>query len=114
MRSLILLLNSITEEPHAPLTLAQRDMFYNENKPIIKLIWSPPDYDGNAPITHYVVEHKPETSAWKHAHRDKTTKTEFVLTDVEMQRSYSVRVSATNNIGTGPPSEVLSVKVPGK
>lgn len=94
------------------------------------LKWKPPENDGGTPITEYIVETK-ETSkkAWKRvsmthiviivSHRLRTiisslialfqiaiTKgeaTNVTISDLKTDTSYNFRVTAKNNVGTGPP-----------
>lgn len=77
------------------------------------LKWTPPTEDGGAPITNYVIEHRPSGAVrWTRANKSPITDTTFSVPDLKEGSEYEFRVSAENKAGVGPASEpTKSVKV---
>ena len=74
------------------------------------LSWTPPDSDGGAPITKYILEKKEAfSSRWSEV--TKVTSTEFKVTGLKEGSEYQFRVSAENKAGVGKPSEPSESKV---
>ncbi len=81
------------------------------------VVWSPPESDGGAEITGYVVEMKDtSTSRWTKATTTKTvTETELTVKNLVEGRKYHFHVAAVNKAGQGPfsdPSEPRMAKSP--
>jgi len=68
--------------------------------------WTPPDSDGGAPITGYVLEYRSEASAtWKKATEKALTELKFAATGLNETEMYEFRVAAVNKAGNGPYSD---------
>nr|XP_006823016.1 PREDICTED: titin-like [Saccoglossus kowalevskii] len=75
------------------------------------LTWSPPEDDGGAEITNYIVEMKEGFSTtWKKVVRNVSDTTHTVKNLTE-GNEYEFRVSAENKAGVGPPSEPSTPRV---
>ena len=69
----------------------------------ISLTWTPPENDGGAPITNYILEYRSEGSAsWKKATEKTLTELKFTATGLNDTEQYEFRVAAVNKAGTGP------------
>ena len=100
------------EKPDRPQDLVKGKVFYDQqNRPNIKVVWKPPNYDGGSEISHYIVEHKTVKTEWSSAANKKKKKTEYSL-QVKKSETYTVRVTAVNKLGVGEPA-VLTVKFTG-
>ena len=76
------------------------------------LSWAAPDKDGGSPITNYLVEMKLKGDRkWKPLTADKNhTDTTFTVTGLKEETEYEFRVTAENNAGPGPASDVTNAK----
>lgn len=71
----------------------------------VSLTWEPPEYDGGAEITNYVIELRDKTSIrWDTAMTVRAEDLSATVTDVVEGQEYSFRVRAQNRIGVGKPS----------
>ena len=79
----------------------------------VSLSWLAPSDDGGSPITGYQIEASADGSTWSVLVADTgTTATSALLTTAPKAPGVRFRVSAHNNVGTGPPSlPSTSVKV---
>uniref|UniRef100_T1JAL9 Down syndrome cell adhesion molecule-like protein Dscam2 n=1 Tax=Strigamia maritima TaxID=126957 RepID=T1JAL9_STRMM len=74
--------------------------------------WLPP-YDGNNPITRYIIQHKQIAESWDHSSPSllsivgKDNKASVV--GLKPDHSYHFRIRAENSVGLGTPSEVLTI-----
>jgi len=96
----------VTDLPEAP-GQPQVDEITAENASIT---WAPPDHDGGAPITNYVVEYrKVGDTKWSHSNPDTVVpETAFTVSALQPEVDYEFRVAAQNKAGVGPyspPSE---------
>jgi len=72
----------------------------------ITVAWTPPENDGGAPITSYVLEYRSEGSvSWKKATEKTVTELKFTATGLNDKELYEFRVAAVNKAGTGPYSD---------
>ena len=100
------------EKPERPQDLVKGKVFYDQqNRPNIKVVWKPPNYDGGSEISHYIVEHKTVKTEWSSAANATVKTTEYSL-QVKKSETYTVRVTAVNKLGVGEPA-VLTVKFTG-
>ena len=76
------------------------------------LSWVAPDKDGGSPITNYLVEMKVKGDRkWKPLTADKNhTDTTFTVTGLKEETEYEFRVTAENNAGPGPASDVTNAR----
>eukprot|EP00061_Rhincodon_typus_P017001 g45496.t1 len=87
--------------PDAPLNVQVKDV----NKFGATITWEPPEYDGGAEITNYVIELRDRTSVkWEPAMTTKADELTAQLNDVVENREYIFRVRAENKAGVGKPS----------
>ncbi len=75
---------------------------------LVELRWQPPEYDGGAPVTAYLLEISGDGRDWETL-AEVMNDTEFSDDGVIPGRKWHYRVSAINEIGTGPPSNVVVV-----
>lgn len=79
------------------------------------LEWSPPEFDGGAPITTYVVEKRDvaSTKGWVIASKSAVRDTSFTVPNLILGATYEFRVTAENEAGIGEasePSEQITTK----
>ena len=74
----------------------------------ITLTWEPPEYDGGAPVAGYRVEVSLEGGEWEVLDDTEGAGTEYVHGGLEPRETRHYRVSATNEAGTGSPSNVAT------
>lgn len=78
------------------------------------LHWTPPEDDGGAEITNYVIQQRQENQAqWVQATKEKISKTEHKLVKLTKDAVYEFKVAAENKVGTGPfsdPSAPIKMK----
>ncbi|XP_068708635.1 myomesin-1-like isoform X2 [Montipora foliosa] len=99
------------ETPAPPNNLVRGEVFYDEFKtPYLKVTWEAPNYDGGAPVRHYIVEHKTVKTEWGTANISVINKTEFSF-PAHKSEIYTVRVRAVNSLGEGKPSDFITVKL---
>ena len=72
----------------------------------ITLTWEPPRYDGGAEVTSYRVEVSPDGGEWEVLDDTEGAEPEYVHGGLEPRDTRHYRVSATNEAGTGSPSNV--------
>ena len=66
--------------------------------------WQPPENDGGTPITEYIVEMKEESKkSWQKIGSTKHETTQLSVSDLQTDVPYNFRITAKNNVGTGPP-----------
>ena len=74
----------------------------------ITLAWKAPAYDGGAAVTGYRVEVSPDGGEWEVLDDTDGAETEYVHDGLVPGETRYYRVSATNEAGTGAPSNVAS------
>ncbi|XP_074598807.1 projectin protein bent isoform X2 [Brevipalpus obovatus] len=76
------------------------------NNCYVDLVWNPPETDGGAPITGYVVEKKEKgSSKWQKACETIGDKCEVRVPNLVENTDYQFRVKAVNKAGPGGPSD---------
>ncbi|KAL0267677.1 UNVERIFIED_CONTAM: hypothetical protein PYX00_009872 [Menopon gallinae] len=97
-------------EPSAPGKPEVKDW----GKSFAELKWSPPENDGGAPITSYIIEKKDEfSSKWQKGIEIIGNKTTAKIPDLVEGMKYQFRVKAVNNGGVSkpsPPSDTILTK----
>ncbi|CAL1295376.1 unnamed protein product, partial [Larinioides sclopetarius] len=76
----------------------------------VKLSWTPPQYNGNSPITHYVVQFKDEGGKWHNRMPNVTvtgTDNSGIVVGLKPAKIYLFRVLAENRIGRSEPSKPM-------
>lgn len=87
-------------------------VFYDQqNRPNIRVVWKPPNYDGGSAISHYIVQYKTVKTEWSTAANATVKKTEYSL-QVKKSETYTVRAKAVNKLGVGEPA-AITVKFTG-
>uniref|UniRef100_A0AAF5DMX8 non-specific serine/threonine protein kinase n=1 Tax=Strongyloides stercoralis TaxID=6248 RepID=A0AAF5DMX8_STRER len=72
----------------------------------VSLKWDPPDSDGGAPITQYIIEKKNKHSRdWQECGKVTGQDTEATITGLKEGEEYQFRVIAVNKAGPGEPSD---------
>ncbi|KAK8745264.1 hypothetical protein OTU49_000095, partial [Cherax quadricarinatus] len=76
----------------------------------VTLAWAPP-FDGNSPLTHYLLQHWPAHHASPTAINTTLLKdlTQATLKGLSPGRTYHIQVLAVNARGSSPPSPTLSI-----
>jgi hypothetical protein len=73
------------------------------------LSWTAPTNNGGTPVTQYLVEYRTSSSGpWTNVNTGSTATT-YTLTGLTNGTLYYIRVSGINAVGTGTPSNVISV-----
>ena len=79
------------------------------------LTWKVPESDGGTPITHYIIESRPDTrSTWANIGKTKAKVLTFMAEDLREGTEYHFRVSAVNAEGQGPALDGLDTATPMK
>lgn len=96
-----------TEPPSAPGKPYLVPQSEDKVSDIIVIRWSPPTYDGGAPVIGYIVEHRRTGSPhWLRATPHLVRKAELPLTGLEPGWRYQFRVSAENDVGKSEPGDL--------
>ena len=70
------------------------------------LSWNPPEDDGGAEITNYVIEYRSEGSRkWNRANKNPVPRTSYTIKDLVEDNIYEFRVAAENKAGVGQASD---------
>ena len=69
----------------------------------VSLFWTAPD-NGGSPITGYVIQHKESANSWPGTSTSIANLTSVTITSLTNGIQYDFRLSATNDVGTGPAS----------
>ena len=64
--------------------------------------WNPP-HDNNSPITGYTIQHSPDNTNWT-THPHTGTGTHTTIENLTPDRTYHIRITATNQKGTSTPT----------
>lgn len=76
------------------------------DKDHVDLKWTPPENDGGAPITGYIIEKKKKGDLkWEPAVEIRANTTEGTVPNLEEGEEYEFRVMAVNKAGPGEPSD---------
>ena len=70
----------------------------------VKLKWIPPSFDGNNPITNYVIESHSGDMAWSRAGECPSSKTNITIKNLSPKLIYQFRLTAANKLGSSEPS----------
>lgn len=71
----------------------------------VKLAWQPPPYDGDSPITGYIIERVDLSGEnWYPVNKEPITGNEFTIENLHDDRQYQFRVRAQNDMGVGEAS----------
>ncbi|XP_033119268.1 protein sidekick-2-like isoform X2 [Anneissia japonica] len=93
---------TILELPYAPMNLVAA--LSSTNTRTILLTWSP-GFDGNSPLTRYIVEQKEDSNAFKTILTNVApSTTSLQVTSVRPSHSYLYRVTPVNGVGAGTTS----------
>ena len=71
----------------------------------VPLTWTPPEDDGGAPVTGYVLEYRPEGALKWVKVKANIPDPAFTVTGLDDDTQYEFRVAAENKAGVGPCSE---------
>jgi len=85
--------------PDPPVGLSATPIFPT----VVSLSWSPPQHNGSAAITHYMIESKTATTSYVTLITLGNV-TKYNSTGLTTGKTYIYRVSAINSVGTGSPS----------
>ncbi|MBI5145754.1 MAG: fibronectin type III domain-containing protein [Thaumarchaeota archaeon] len=78
----------------------------------ISISWVTPQSDGGSTITDYVVEYSMDGgSTWSVYQDDVEVQTSSVVTGLDTSQQYRFRVSAVNSVGTGLPSDQVTLNL---
>ncbi|MXY61787.1 MAG: ABC transporter substrate-binding protein, partial [Cenarchaeum sp. SB0665_bin_23] len=75
----------------------------------VSLSWVAPTSDGGNSITDYTIEYRAEGGSWSVYADGTSTTTSATVTGLTDGTTYEFRVSAVNAMGTGKPSNVVSI-----
>ena len=100
---------SSAEKPTAPESLSATDV----TETTVSLKWQPPSSDGGLPIKTYIVERRDKRwGSWVKAGTTKGTVTTLEVENLVTGQEYCFRVSAENEEGTGPATEMKELVKP--
>lgn len=93
---------SVLETPLAPSTPVVSDIQTKS----VRLTWFPPGYDGNSPITSYIVEAKKGSTGWQRQmdNINPSNQVSVLVRNLQPHTTYQFRVRAENQVGLGAPS----------
>ncbi len=96
-------------QPDAPQNLR----YLNLTGTSLSLEWDSPKSNGGSSIKDYVVEYSSNGgTAWISIPHTPSTYQQFSVTNLSKNSTYNFRVSATNEVGTSAPSNILSATTP--
>ena len=75
---------------------------------IVTLSWTAPSDTGGRTITDYKIEYRTSGGSWQTFADGTSTSTSATVTGLSNGQVYQFRISATNNIGTGSASNIVS------
>jgi hypothetical protein len=78
----------------------------------VNLTWSAPSSDGGYAISDYLIEYRLGTGSWNTFSHTASSSTSISVTGLSNGSSYTFRVSAINQLGTGPLSLISSSITP--
>ena len=91
-----------SEEPGPPSLVQCKEITEDS----VTLHWTKPDYNGGSELTNFIVEYKMKGfDQWSKAKAVKASVHDFMVTNLNENQLYMFRVSATNERGTGLPTE---------
>ncbi|XP_076306911.1 cell adhesion molecule Dscam1-like isoform X2 [Tachypleus tridentatus] len=97
----------VQERPDPPKDLKVKD----KSSRTVSVIWVPP-FNGNSPITKYLLETKSEDGFWN-GDSDviamEAFRTEYTIQDLLPSSAYQIRMRANNNLGTSDYTDVITV-----
>jgi hypothetical protein len=83
--------------PDAPTNL----QFTRKSATSVTAKWTPPAYSGGVPVTDYLIQISSNGgSTWQTVTHPVTTKTTMILSTLTSGRTYQIKVSAVNSVGT--------------
>lgn len=98
----------ISDEPLKPGTPEITD-YDNES---VSLKWTPPEFDGGAPIEKYIIEKKDRYKPdWEKAIEVPGNQLEGKVPDLKERGEYQFRVIAVNKAGPSPPSDASKMQI---
>lgn len=98
----------LLDEPHKPGTPEITD-YDNES---VSLKWTPPDFDGGAPIEKYVIEKKDRYKPdWEKAGEVAGDQLEAKVGGLKERGEYQFRIIAVNKAGPSPPSDASKMQI---
>lgn len=77
----------------------------------VQLKWIAP-HDGNSRLIRYTIQYKPSTGIWYSEAKNSTVlapETSHVITGLIPSTRYHLRIFAINEVGVGPPSDIVEV-----
>lgn len=78
----------------------------------VSLKWTPPDFDGGAPIEKYIIEKKDRYKPdWEKAIEVPGDQLEGKVPDLKERGEYQFRIIAVNKAGPSPPSDASKMQI---
>uniref|UniRef100_A0A8C4SW04 Myomesin 3 n=1 Tax=Erpetoichthys calabaricus TaxID=27687 RepID=A0A8C4SW04_ERPCA len=98
-------------QPGPPYDVVCREVRENS----LVLLWEPPIYTGQSPVTGYLIEaRKAGSEVWTAVTTEQTQKTWLKVSNLESGQTYAFRVSAVNSAGAGEfsmPSQDVCIEI---
>ena len=102
----------LAEDPKYPPGPPTAPKVVDTTKSSVDLTWGEPAFDGESPITGYIVEMASPESPEKYERVAATHITKHTVTSLTEGRDYRFRIKATNAIGDSDPADVQGSVVP--
>ncbi|XP_026166579.1 immunoglobulin superfamily member 22-like [Mastacembelus armatus] len=94
-------------EPIEPPGTASQPQVSNIAKNSMTVSWTPPAYDGGAPVLGYILERRKKGSnIWLQVNKELLTDTNFMVDGLVDDVEYEFRVTSVNRAGAGSPSTI--------
>lgn len=105
----------VAKDPYDPPGQPGRPEATDCDKDHVDLKWTPPESDGGAPITGYVIEKRRKSALkWQPAKEVKSNTTHATVPELEEGEEYEFRVTAVNDGGLGEPSRPSQTIIAGR
>ncbi|XP_071854761.1 twitchin-like isoform X8 [Apostichopus japonicus] len=93
------------KDPYDPPEQPGKPVIKEIDRGYVSISWEPPENDGGAPITAYIVEKKDEDGDWEQCNSFPVKDTTFSISNLKENKEVKFRVKAKNKAGVSDPSK---------